>query len=96
MGTIRKLVISVSVAMAAYALLIRPRLLRWGATDAEVRRPYPGAELIPGGTRSATNAITIDAPRRSRRSSHFRDSERRRSPLSPRGRVAGCEGARVN
>jgi proline iminopeptidase len=61
-GTIRKLVISVSVAMAAYALLIRPRLLRWGATDAEVRRPYPGAELIPGGTRSATNAITIDAP----------------------------------
>jgi len=61
-GTIRKLAGSVSIAVGAYALLIRPLLLRWGATDEEVRRPYPGAELIPGGTRGATNAITIDAP----------------------------------
>ena len=47
---------------AGYALVVRPRLLRWGATDGEVRSPYPGAELIPGGTRSATMAVTIDAP----------------------------------
>jgi len=48
--------------VAAYASVIRPKLLRWGATDEEVRRPYPGVDLIPGGTRSATNAITIEAP----------------------------------
>ena len=24
--------------------------------------PYPGAELVPGGTRAATAAVTIDAP----------------------------------
>ncbi len=45
-----------------YVLAIRPRLLRWGATAEEVRRSYPGADLIPGGTRSATMAVTIDAP----------------------------------
>jgi proline iminopeptidase len=37
-------------------------MLRWGATDEEVRRPYPGAELVPDGTRAATMAVTIDAP----------------------------------
>jgi proline iminopeptidase len=62
MGTIRKLATLFSLALVAYALLIRPRLLRWGATDEEVSRPYPGAELVPGGSRGATNAITIDAP----------------------------------
>jgi proline iminopeptidase len=45
-----------------YAFLIRPRLLRWGATADEVRALYPGADLVPGGTRSATMAVTIDAP----------------------------------
>ena len=45
-----------------YLKVVRPRLLRWGATGDEVQGPYPGAELIPGGTRSATMAATIDAP----------------------------------
>jgi proline iminopeptidase len=45
-----------------YAFAVRPRLLRWGATDEEVRRPFPGADFIPGATRSATMAATIDAP----------------------------------
>jgi proline iminopeptidase len=50
-------------AVGAYALVVRPRLVRWGATDGEVRRPFPGAEIIPGGQRSsATMAVTIDAP----------------------------------
>jgi proline iminopeptidase len=48
--------------VGAYTLAIRPRLLRWGATGEEVRRTYPGAELVLGGTRSATMAVTIDAP----------------------------------
>ncbi len=46
----------------AYALFVRPRLLRWGATGEEVRQPYPGSDLIPGGTRGATMAVTIEAP----------------------------------
>src|SRR4029450_6578263 len=49
-------------AAAVYALAVRPRLLRWGATDEELREPFPGAELIPGGRRGATMAVTIDAP----------------------------------
>ena len=48
--------------LATYALAVRPRLIRWGATDGEVRGEYPGADLIPNATRSATMAVTIDAP----------------------------------
>jgi proline iminopeptidase len=48
--------------LGGYALAVRPRLLRSGATDAEVRQPYPGAHLIPEGKRGATMAVTIDAP----------------------------------
>jgi hypothetical protein len=61
MTTARRLV-PVLGLVGGYAFGVRPRLLRWGATDEEVRRPYPGADLIPGGTRSATMAVTIDAP----------------------------------
>lgn len=50
------------LAAAAYAVAVRPRVLRWGATDEEVRQPYPGAALIPGGKRGATMAVTIQAP----------------------------------
>jgi hypothetical protein len=46
----------------AYALGVRPRIVRWGATDEEALRPYPGAGLIPGGERGTTMAVTIDAP----------------------------------
>ncbi len=52
----------VAVALAAYGAFVRPRLLRWGATDDEVNSSFPGADLVPGGTRSATMAVTIDAP----------------------------------
>jgi len=45
-----------------YLAVLRPYMLRWGATDDEVNSPYLTAELIPGGTRSATMAVTIDAP----------------------------------
>ena len=46
----------------AYALAVRPRLVRWGATDEEVAQPYPGADIIPDGNRAATMAVTIEAP----------------------------------
>lgn len=47
--------------LGVYTFAVRPRLLRWGATEEEIAAPYPGADLIPGGTRSATMAVTIDA-----------------------------------
>jgi uncharacterized protein YndB with AHSA1/START domain len=49
-------------SLGAYGILARPRLLRWGASDAEVDETFPGAGLVPGGTRTATMAVTIDAP----------------------------------
>ena len=47
---------------SVYALLVRPRLLRWGASDDELESSFPGAGLVPGGVRTATMAVTIDAP----------------------------------
>jgi proline iminopeptidase len=58
----RRLVALLALSAGAYALAVRPHLLRWGASDEEVRHPYPGAELISGGQRGATMAVTIDAP----------------------------------
>src|SRR6187551_2045281 len=47
--------------IAAYAAAVRPRMLRAGATDAEVNGQYPGADLVPNSRRGATMAATIDA-----------------------------------
>jgi proline iminopeptidase len=58
---LRKMVLLGGV-VGAYAFGLRPRMLRWGATDEEVERPFPGADIISGGTRGATMAVTIDAP----------------------------------
>jgi hypothetical protein len=53
---------AVLVLLGIYALGLRPRLVRWGATDEEVEGPYPGADLIPGASRGTTMAVTIEAP----------------------------------
>ena len=50
------------VAATAYGVWVRPRLMRWGATDEEVAGRYPGADLVPDGNRAATMAVTIEAP----------------------------------
>ncbi len=62
MGTAGKVAAGLAIASTLYALAVRPRILRWGATDDEVRQPFPGADLILDGTRSATMATTLDAP----------------------------------
>ena len=62
MTAARRLAALLAVAAGVYALAVRPRLLRWGALDEEVRQPYPGADLISGGRRGATMAVTIEAP----------------------------------
>ena len=49
------------VGVLLYWLVFRPRFLRWGATDEEVRRPLPGDEFLPSDPKlNATHAITIN------------------------------------
>jgi hypothetical protein len=45
----------------AYMTLLRPALLRWGATPAEVARALPGDEIIPDAKYVSTRAVTIGA-----------------------------------
>jgi hypothetical protein len=54
-------VTAVALVVAAYAVVVRPRMLRAGATDAEVKGPYPGADLVPDSRRGSTMAVTINA-----------------------------------
>jgi hypothetical protein len=58
----RRRAIALGLAAIGYALVVRPRMMRSGATEAEIREPFPGAEVVPGGKRGATMATTIDAP----------------------------------
>lgn len=46
----------------AYAALIRPWHLRWGASAAEQAATLPGDDLAPGAPLISTRAITINAP----------------------------------
>jgi hypothetical protein len=46
----------------AYWLGLRPRHIRWGATDAELSRPLPGDQIVPRPRNWSTRAITIQAP----------------------------------
>ncbi len=41
---------------------LRQRRIRWGATDAELARAYPGDGLVSSPTWGATHAISIAAP----------------------------------
>src|SRR5687768_7355205 len=45
----------------AYFKFYRPRQMRWGATDAEVRRPMQGDTLVLDPNFNATRAITVNA-----------------------------------
>lgn len=49
-------------ALAAYAFIVRPWHLKWGATQAELKMPLPGDELVEHPQLDATHAITINAP----------------------------------
>jgi proline iminopeptidase len=40
----------------------RRRLLRWGASEHEATGWFPGVDVVPGARRTATAAVTIDAP----------------------------------
>ncbi len=49
-------------AAAAYVTVVRPWLLRWGATDEETVRPLPGDDLVARPRGTATRAVSIEAP----------------------------------
>jgi hypothetical protein len=53
-----------AVGGLAYAVIVRPRMRCWGATDEEVTKTLPGDELpsSTGYRPVSTRAITIDAP----------------------------------
>ena len=63
-GTIGVLAVAASVSGSAYAILVRPRISRWGATEGETRKVLPGDQLVSryGHRPVSTRAITIDAP----------------------------------
>lgn len=52
---------AVGAAGAAYALWFRPRFLRWGATDADLRKWWPGDDWMPDPVTESTRAVTIEA-----------------------------------
>lgn len=49
-------------AAAAYALRVRPKMMRWGATARELERDWPGDAYSPKPNTEATRAVTIHAP----------------------------------
>jgi hypothetical protein len=54
--------VAVLAAKGVYVVLLRRRLLTWGATASEVSGPLPGDDLLPDVDLVATRAISIDAP----------------------------------
>jgi hypothetical protein len=45
-----------------HALMVRPRMLTWGATPDEVAHVYPGDEIVPDAVGTSTMATTLPAP----------------------------------
>ena len=56
------LVILLAAIGAAFAFIVQPWYLGWGATPEERTRRLPGDEIIPDSTRQQTRAITVNAP----------------------------------
>jgi hypothetical protein len=50
------------IAILAYFLILRPRLLTWGATKAEIKQPLAGDDIVQKPHFVATRAVTIEAP----------------------------------
>jgi hypothetical protein len=66
-GSIRRLLslpgaVTAAVIVWVYHLQIRPRMLRWGATDEEVGRWLPGDDTFADQPVMSTRALTVDAP----------------------------------
>jgi hypothetical protein len=56
-----RITIAAGAGCLAYLKLVRPRVLNWGATSAEIERGMPGDEILPDASLQTTRAVTIDA-----------------------------------
>ncbi len=52
----------IAAASALYGLVLRPRHLCWGATNADVARRWPGDDLVVAPRTRAVRAVTVQAP----------------------------------
>ncbi len=52
---------SIEIGSAMVTPFLRPRRRRWGATDEELERSYPGDELVPDPKWTADHAVSINA-----------------------------------
>lgn len=52
---------ALALLLVGFFLLVRPWYLRWGATEAELRTPLPGDEIVATAAGQETRAITIHA-----------------------------------
>lgn len=50
------------ILTTCYLYYLRPRQLRWGATEEEVRQEMPGDDIVSRPTFNATRSVTVDAP----------------------------------
>ncbi len=55
------IIVAGATAVTVYVAAVRPRHMRWGATDEEVARVLPGDETVPRALMVATRAVTINA-----------------------------------
>ena len=65
LGTVPGILAALGVLTAVsvtYLSVLRPRLVRWGATDEEVAWPMPGDNIAAPGGQCATRAVTIGVP----------------------------------
>jgi hypothetical protein len=58
----RRHLVATGALLCRYRTLVRPRVVRWDASDHEVAVPVPHAKLVPDTTRTATMAVTLAAP----------------------------------
>ncbi len=56
------IIIILFVIVILYLALIRPWQLRWGATNAEIKRSMPGDDIVSKPSFNATRAVTVLAP----------------------------------
>ncbi|HEX9639740.1 MAG TPA: hypothetical protein VGB13_00340 [Candidatus Krumholzibacteria bacterium] len=62
MTTLGILIAIALLLLVAYRIAFEPWMARWGATEIEATRTFPGDELWPNPTRVETRALTIGAP----------------------------------
>lgn len=56
------LAFAAGVGALAYKYCLRPRYMRWGATDEEISRELPGDDLTSNWAWQSTRAVNINAP----------------------------------